>query len=330
MHGLYLLWWVQEKQLPAAVVAASLAAGDFIVLAAELPSGWFADRFGHRASLILGSLCQVMGMLWCWLGEGVPGLLIAGVFIGIGDAFRSGADQAFLYRSCLALNREPLFQQYEARARAIETIALAGLVVAGGVIVNVGGFGAGWLAETLLCAAGLAIACAMTEPPAAKEAVESPARPDTRHRLPRRLALAILPAAFLASAAGVASFLAQTAAATDATTVTVLVAAITLAEAAGAGLALQVRASVGALTGLSAAGAAFLAAGTVFSGALVFVAPLLALLDGLSRPLRATLIQRLAADDVRARVASAASACDMAVSTIALPLAGVWRQRRRW
>jgi hypothetical protein len=110
----------------------------------------------------------------------------------------------------------------------------------------------------------------------------------------------------------------------------VLVAAITLAEAAGAGLALQVRASVGALTGLSAAGAAFLAAGTVFSGALVFVAPLLALLDGLSRPLRATLIQRLAADDVRARVASAASACDMAVSTIALPLAGVWRQRRRW
>jgi hypothetical protein len=36
----------------------------------------------------------------------------------------------------------------------------------------------------------------------------------------------------------------------------------------------------------------------------------------------------MAPDDARARIASAASACDMAVSTIALPLAGFWRQRR--
>ena len=48
MHGLYLLWWVEERQVPAASVAAILAAGDLAVLAFELPTGWFADRFGHR------------------------------------------------------------------------------------------------------------------------------------------------------------------------------------------------------------------------------------------------------------------------------------------
>ena len=43
MHGLYLLWWVQEKDTPPAIVAAVLAAGDLMLLAVELPTGWFAE-----------------------------------------------------------------------------------------------------------------------------------------------------------------------------------------------------------------------------------------------------------------------------------------------
>ena len=83
MHGLYLLWWVEERQVPAALVAAILAAGDLAVLAFELPTGWFADRVGHRVSLIVGSTIQAIGMLWCWLGEGVPGLLMASLLMSL-------------------------------------------------------------------------------------------------------------------------------------------------------------------------------------------------------------------------------------------------------
>jgi len=54
MHGLYLLWWVQERAIPASIVAAILAAGDLAIVAFEVPTGWFADRFGHRVSLIIG------------------------------------------------------------------------------------------------------------------------------------------------------------------------------------------------------------------------------------------------------------------------------------
>jgi hypothetical protein len=43
---------------------------------------------------------------------------------------------------------------------------------------------------------------------------------------------------------------------------------------------------------------------------------------GVSHPMRATAIQRLASDGMRARAASVASACDMALSTIVLLLAG--------
>jgi MFS family permease len=75
MDGLYLLWWVQEKQMSPALVAATMAAGDLLLMALEVPTGWFADRFGNRRSLILGSVLQVAGMICCWLAEGIPGLV---------------------------------------------------------------------------------------------------------------------------------------------------------------------------------------------------------------------------------------------------------------
>src|SRR5262245_52523462 len=139
MHGVYLLYWVQEKQVPAAVVASILAAGDLAHLVLEVPTGWVADRLGHRVSLILGSAVQVLGMFLCWLGEGVPGLVAASVLVALGDAFRSGADHALMYRSAVGLGREAEFQRIESRTRAVQLGALVALVLAGGVIVRTWG-----------------------------------------------------------------------------------------------------------------------------------------------------------------------------------------------
>src|SRR5688500_499398 len=98
-----------------AVVAAILAAGDLALMALEVPTRWLADRFGHRRSLILGSLVQTVAMLWCWLGQSIRDLVLASLLVALGDALRSGADEALLYRTCLALDREGEFQAIEAR-----------------------------------------------------------------------------------------------------------------------------------------------------------------------------------------------------------------------
>src|SRR5688572_5895131 len=124
MHGLYLLWWVGERGISPAIVAAILVAGDLALIVLEVPAGWFADRFGHRTSLITGSLFQVLGMIACWLGRGVPELVLASVLVAVGDAFRSGADEALLYRTCAALGREEDFQKIQARTRAAGLFAL--------------------------------------------------------------------------------------------------------------------------------------------------------------------------------------------------------------
>jgi MFS family permease len=325
MHGLYLLWWVQEKQVSPALVALSLAAGDLVLFAVEWPTGWFADRYGHRRSLIAGSALQVAGMLWCWLGVGVTGLVIGSVLIAVGDGFRSGAQQALLYRTCVALDREDDFQAIEARTNALETAALAILVLGGGLLVHGWGFHVAWFAETLLCAAGLGVAVAMVEPPASHLPEEEDGPSSSRGDV-RPLIATMLPTSFLAAFAGMAAFIAQTAPGMTPALVTLLVAGVTLVEAFGSAIAVHVPASQRVQLSLAVAGVLLLGVGLWMPPALWVATPLLSLLTGVAEPLRATLLQRLAPEGARARVASLASACDMAVSTVALPLAGFWRR----
>lgn len=328
MHGLYLLWWVQHRHLDPVVVGAILAAGDLALMFFELPTGWFADRFGHRRSLITGSLIQVAGMVCCWIGPGVPGLLAASLLVALGDAFRSGADHALLYRTSIALGREDDVQHFEARFRAVQLAALVGLVLAGGAIVAAWGFAAGWITEIVLCAIGAGLAFAMVEPPSVST-VESETTAIRGGIVSRTTIWLILPAGLVAALSGGAAFFLQTAAGRTAGELTVLVATITLVEAAGAAFATRLPVS-GVRTQLSlAAMAIVLIATMVVFPAMDLVAVLaLSLLLGIAEPLRDAAVQRISADDVRARVASFASVCDKAFQTAALPIAGWWRRRR--
>ena len=336
MHGLYLIWWVQEKHVAAASVALLLAAGDLALTALEVSTGWVADRFGHRASLMLGSLLQVAGMLICWLGSGVPGLLAAVLVVAAGDAFRSGADQALLYRSSVVLDREGDFQRIEARTRGIQQTALVVLVLAGGAIVRLWGFAAGWIVETALSAIGLAVAYSMAEPPSdhGPRSSRDDRSPETRSGSSigsdwtwRLLAL-IVPVSILGGATGAAAFYVQTADNADPTGMTAFVAIVTLAEAAGAALAIRAACSGRLQAIMATAGLFALAATLVVPTVLVPAIVGLSLVVGFAEPVRAAALQRVASDDMRARAASIASACDKACATVALVLAGRMRRRR--
>ena len=268
MHGLYLLWWVQEKHIPASTLAVLLAVGDLALMALEVPTGWFADTFGHRKSLIAGSAVQVVGMLLCWLGQGVSGVLAASLLVALGDALRSGADQALLYRTCVALDRKTDFQRIQGQTYAWQAVALLVQVLAGGFIVERWGFAAGWIVETILCAIGLGISCAMVEPPSASDtrpesvyrtADGGDARPPLHARASRfRFMALMLPAAFVASGHTATTFLVQTMGGASAAQMTWLVAAIVLAEAIGSAIAtgardagLRIQVAIGLLGGLT-------------------------------------------------------------------------------
>jgi hypothetical protein len=119
------------------------------------------------------------------------------------------------------------------------------------------------------------------------------------------------------------SFVLQTSGGSGPVQVTILVALITLADAAGSTLAMRLPAAgLRAQVALAAAGAVIAAVAVTIPGTLIPSVVALAFATGVSHPLRAAAIQRMATDDMRARAASAASACDMALSTLFLLLAG--------
>jgi hypothetical protein len=309
------------------------------VFALEVPTGWVADRLGHRRSLIIGSFIQVCGMLAFWLAASTPELVVASLLVALGDAFRSGADEALLYRTCVTLGREAEFQTIEARTGSVSLLALVALLVGGAGIVSVAGYTAAWITEIAFSATGLVLACLMVEPPEERPSLETPAHAPSSRRgrsLDRpgshwwMLARLIVPGALLDGFQATAAFLAQTGADAEIAGITALVAAMTLSEAAGAWTGARVWRNDGRLhLLLLACGAAIFAVSLVTSAGVAAAAVALAFLPGLIHPLRAVALQRVAADGVRARIASLASACDMACSTLGLLAAGAISARRR-
>jgi len=65
----------------------------------ELPSGFFADRYGHKKAVIIGTLALTISPLIFFLSTSYSLLLIAGVFYGFGFAFISGAFDALAYET---------------------------------------------------------------------------------------------------------------------------------------------------------------------------------------------------------------------------------------
>ena len=263
-------------------------------------------------------------MICCWLADGIPGLVLACTLVSIGDAFRSGADQALLYRTCVALGREGEFQRIEARTRAVHVIALAGLIVARRSHRQHVGLRRRLVAETLLCTMGGAIAYAMIEPPGSSGRTDRDAT-EPRGRIPWRTA------AIVHSSGGVPRR----------RDVCRLVhsaderrkrsqrdhGARRAHHARGRGGLGAVDASAGGGRAHSDRRGDMLERWSRAShwhgrprSSPATIA--LAIATGVTHPMRAAAIQRIATDGMRARAASAASACDMALSTIFLLLAG--------
>jgi len=172
--------------------------------------------------------------------------VVASVLVAIGDGFRSGADEALLFRSCAALGQEHRFLALQSRTHTLEVCALVGLVAGGGLVATAWSFHAAWAAETLLCAIGGCCAWAMIEPPPASTPDGEGEDQDagTSVALGRLIPL-VVPVAFLGGAASAGSFIAQTSGGMTAAGLTVLVALLTVAEAAGAAVSVRVPAADG-------------------------------------------------------------------------------------
>lgn len=134
----------------------------------EVPSGYFADRFGRRTSLIAGALLWSLGWIIYSFSHGFSQLAIAEVTLGIGLSFVSGADSALAYDSFLALNKKEDYRRFETRNFLWMGIGGAVTGIVGGIIGQYN-LRATVISQLLLALPLIAIAWRMTEPPMVKE-----------------------------------------------------------------------------------------------------------------------------------------------------------------
>ncbi len=102
-----------------------------VSLIAQMPTGYVADRYTRRLAMILGSVILALGAAVLAVWPSLLGGLLAGVLVGLGFAFISGASQALIHDSLEACGKTDQFIKIMGRAQSmglLGNIVLIGLV----------------------------------------------------------------------------------------------------------------------------------------------------------------------------------------------------------
>lgn len=135
-----------------------------LIVLLEVPSGYFADVFGRKGSLVLGVVVGTLGFLTYYLVAGFWGFAIAEILLAISAAFLSGADSAFLYDTLQQYGEADQHARHQGRIISATRISEAVAALAGGFLATIITLKSIFLVEFLIMALAIPIAFSMKEP----------------------------------------------------------------------------------------------------------------------------------------------------------------------
>ncbi len=83
-----------------------LLAGNLAGFILEIPSGYAADKLGHKQALIISHFLTFVSTALFLFATNMTWLVLASVFLSAGHAFHSGTGSAFMHETMRALKRE--------------------------------------------------------------------------------------------------------------------------------------------------------------------------------------------------------------------------------
>jgi MFS family permease len=96
-----------------------------IVAISEIPSGYAADVWGRKKTMIIGLFLGFIGFAIYSVTHGFWGFLLAEIALGIGQGFTSGCDTALLYDSLQEQKKEHRYIKLEGNISAAGNVAEA-------------------------------------------------------------------------------------------------------------------------------------------------------------------------------------------------------------
>ena len=134
------------------------------VVILEFPSGYLADRLGHRRALVIGATLSIVGWLAYTRAASFAAVAGAEMLLGAGSAFVSGADRALLWTSLGEGSRHGAYPRWEGRLRVASQTSEAVSAAAGGWLYTLAPRLPFWL-QVPTAALGLATIVALRETP---------------------------------------------------------------------------------------------------------------------------------------------------------------------
>lgn len=103
-----------------------------VVVVGELPTGYVADRIGHRNGLILGSGFLTASLVGFLVARSFAAFAALWILWALGMAFQSGSGDAWLYEVLSARDRSGAFTRVRGRGGAVNQWVTAGSMLAAG------------------------------------------------------------------------------------------------------------------------------------------------------------------------------------------------------
>jgi len=127
----------QENGLSLRDVLTLQAIYSIAVIVLEIPSGYLADVWGRKNTIILGAFLGTAGFAVYSFTSGFYGFLIAELILGTAQSFISGSDSALLYDSLKLEGKQDKYVKYEGRVLSIGNFAETLAALAGGFLAEI-------------------------------------------------------------------------------------------------------------------------------------------------------------------------------------------------
>ena len=158
----------QEHGLTLTEVMILQSIYSFSVALFEIPSGFIADVFGRKRTIILSTIFTFIGFLVFSFFGGFYAFAIAQVLVGIGGSLMSGSDSAMIYDTLLETNSKTTYTKIEGRTYAIGNFSEAFAGILGGFLA-VGSIYMPIYVQTSILFFSIPIAFTLIEPSMHKE-----------------------------------------------------------------------------------------------------------------------------------------------------------------
>lgn len=163
--AVWVIYLTDYRDLSLAQVGLMETFFQVVKVAGQMPTGAFADRFGRRLTFIVGMVIEGAGILLFGLASNFPLLVLSYALWAFGLTFWQGNENAYIYDSLAAEEREDEYPTQAGRLLAITaTCGMIGSLI-GSLIASQWGLMWGVLAGALPAVPSIFVAFSMQEPP---------------------------------------------------------------------------------------------------------------------------------------------------------------------